>query len=949
MKKFILISVFIFISSFAIQSPYAEVNEKQRLVNFYKSINQKNQIHASPVLKPRVTEDWPDKHPESATSSIFSWFSDDFNIYLWRDSNNVWVEIIPINSAPFICGASFDIFQNGSFRVDDDQSGIVKLEQEGGSSYCDDLSEPLVFKLSLWSFLADKADLTKPFDLYFLRDRADQAYISLDSNNSAANNETLSAPTSQQIFTPYKALATTRLSNNAASSQPISVGGAATQNGDFHLQIRTGNFNKPLDAYLGIKAVALSPDTLHLLDTNGNLHPYNGHLTPWRTSVTSIDESLFGAIPLSNLPAGNYTFYLLLAPAGSSNPLQDKFYLWTSDLTLTAEKDSPPSGNALLLDKSTINTGELITLKHQSIRAGTEVTVTFDDGSGLKIASKITPAENGLITLGTPPLFTNRTPFLRSGSVKISLGGINESTSVFIEEPPKLSADTFPGEITSIVLEYMLEKLQDTLDKISTMSSAEQLAMSAMVSSLEAQIIAIEQQIEQTDNQKVRVEIEGNSIEINQAELEMVDRLLLMTMLTLSEQLAEVPDQKERGRNPRSFRDELRNLREVNPEIAEGIMNWISNTKNTIKPGFSAFGNALTVIAATGGVIYTGAAAASATSGAVFVIVVAGASVAVVVTGDMAVDALQGEEIDPFKSANEVMDVIKDAAKSLTLTALGAIEWSGQALANVLGVYRDSSASTKAVADLRCSVKKSRPDSRVTRAQNFCVVWLGNKPEINVTATDASASEDGDTGKITITRTGDLNEPLTVNFTISGSATAGVDYKSLGSSTTFAAGQSTKVGTVTPISDTEAEGTETVILTLTENSSYMLGASTSATVHINDPKVDTNDYVVWYMENVACWGATRVYATSREVFNRVEDTCNIPGGGINCDIKVIKKELFSGFSTLLEAQSKFCSTISVQISHPRCNHRGSRVKAAGVLYTLQIPCDLTNVPWGALE
>ncbi|RLA24227.1 MAG: hypothetical protein DRQ62_05215, partial [Gammaproteobacteria bacterium] len=943
MRKNIFISVIVFISFFVFQSPYAEVSEKQKQRQYYHSINLKNQQNDPSKPSARVDVVWPDTHPETAVSSKFSWFSDDFNIYLWRgEDNQPWVEIEPKNSQPFICGASFDIFQDGSFRLADDNGGIVKLDQEDGRSFCNELSERRVFKLALWSFLTDKADLSQPFDLYFRKDRSDQAHISLGSDISTADNNTLKIPTSQKFFTPYKALATTRVSNNAASSQPISVGGAATQDGDFHLQIRTGNFNKPMDAYLGIKAVPLLPDNIYLLDANGTLHPYTDKLIPWKTSVTGIDESLFGAIPLNSLPAGSYTFYLLLVPAGSNNPLQDKFYLWTSELTLTAEHNSPPSEDALLLNKSTVNAGETITLKHRSIQAGTDITVTYDDGSGLKVPVNITPTEDGLITLGTPPLFTSRAPFLRSGSVKVSLEGINVSTSVFIEEPPVLSADTFPGEITSIVLEHMVEKLQDTLDKISTMNTDEQLALSAMVSSLQAQKIAIEQQIEQTDNQQVRVEIEGNSVELSQAELVMVDRLLLMYMLTLSEQLAEAPDQKARLRNPRSYRDELRNLRAVNPEYADAIMNWISNSAKTIKPGFSAFGNALTVMAATGGVIYAGATAASATSGAVFVIVVTGASVAIVVTGDMAVDALQGEDIDPYKSSIEVMEVLKGAAKSLTLAALGAFEWSGQALANVFGVNRDSLAGIKAINDLRCRVKRSRPIAR------GCFVLIAQKPEISVTASDASASEEGDTGKFTITRTGNLSEPLTVNFSFSGSATAGVDYNSLGSSTTFAAGQSKKVGTLTPIADALDEGDETVTLMLAESSSYIVGASGSATVIISDPKILTKDYVVWYMENVACWGAARVYATDRAGFNREQATCNIPGGGINCDLKVIKKELYSGFSTLQEAQSKFCSTISAQISHGRCNYRGSRVKANGVLYTLQIPCDLSNVPWGEL-
>ena len=107
----------------------------------------------------------------------------------------------------------------------------------------------------------------------------------------------------------------------------------------------------------------------------------------------------------------------------------------------------------------------------------------------------------------------------------------------------------------------------------------------------------------------------------------------------------------------------------------------------------------------------------------------------------------------------------------------------------------------------------------------------------------------------------------------------------------------------------------------------------------------TNEYVVWYMDNVRCWGAPRVYATSRDSFIREEDTCNIPGGGTNCDIKVEKIELRGGFNTLEAAQRWFCPKITGRINHYWCNHRGPRVIANGIKYTSQIPCDLTDVPW----
>ncbi len=106
------------------------------------------------------------------------------------------------------------------------------------------------------------------------------------------------------------------------------------------------------------------------------------------------------------------------------------------------------------------------------------------------------------------------------------------------------------------------------------------------------------------------------------------------------------------------------------------------------------------------------------------------------------------------------------------------------------------------------------------------------------------------------------------------------------------------------------------------------------------------DYVVWYMDNVRCWDAPRVYASHRDTFNLEEDTCDIPGGGMNCDIKVEKEEMQGGFSTLEAAQDWFCPQITTEWYHSWCNDRGPRVEiGGGALYTLQIPCDLEYVPY----
>ncbi|HXG47311.1 MAG TPA: C25 family cysteine peptidase, partial [Methylomirabilota bacterium] len=107
-------------------------------------------------------------------------------------------------------------------------------------------------------------------------------------------------------------------------------------------------------------------------------------------------------------------------------------------------------------------------------------------------------------------------------------------------------------------------------------------------------------------------------------------------------------------------------------------------------------------------------------------------------------------------------------------------------------------------------------------------------PTVAVTASDATAAEPGtDTGAFTISRTGSTTLPLTVNYTLGGTASSS-DYQAPGTSVTIPAGASSATLIVTPLDDTAVEGSETVLLTLASSAAYNIGSPDSATVAIND-------------------------------------------------------------------------------------------------------------------
>jgi len=105
---------------------------------------------------------------------------------------------------------------------------------------------------------------------------------------------------------------------------------------------------------------------------------------------------------------------------------------------------------------------------------------------------------------------------------------------------------------------------------------------------------------------------------------------------------------------------------------------------------------------------------------------------------------------------------------------------------------------------------------------------------VTILATDAVGSEVGpDTAAFTVSRVGSTSHPLTVNLVIGGTATAGVDYQTIGASVTIPVGQASAVVLVTPIPDAEVEGVETVTASI-GGGVYAMGLETSASVSIND-------------------------------------------------------------------------------------------------------------------
>lgn len=175
-----------------------------------------------------------------------------------------------------------------------------------------------------------------------------------------------------------------------------------------------------------------------------------------------------------------------------------------------------------------------------------------------------------------------------------------------------------------------------------------------------------------------------------------------------------------------------------------------------------------------------------------------------------------------------------------------------------------------------------------------CGPVASDLPFVSVTATTASANEAGPTsGAFTVARTGDTAAPLTVAYTVGGTATRGVDYIALSGTVTIPAGASTAPIVVTPIDDPLVEPNETVIVSLGMDTAYRLGTPATGNVTIVSDDVPP-DLVVSTVTAPATTGAGATIS--------VTDTTANQGGG---PADASATGFYLSANTLLEATDVF--------------------------------------------
>ncbi|MCF6776595.1 hypothetical protein L3V83_08430, partial [Thiotrichales bacterium 19X7-9] len=133
------------------------------------------------------------------------------------------------------------------------------------------------------------------------------------------------------------------------------------------------------------------------------------------------------------------------------------------------------------------------------------------------------------------------------------------------------------------------------------------------------------------------------------------------------------------------------------------------------------------------------------------------------------------------------------------------------------------------------SIDTSNDDATVVISDND----FSNNVSISITANDPNAAEAGpDPAQFTIDlgKVNNTGGDIIVNFTVTGTATEGLDYGPIGSSVTIVDGTQTAVIDISVIDDILDEGVETIVITLdnTNHPLFNIGPNNTDTVLIQD-------------------------------------------------------------------------------------------------------------------
>ena len=180
-------------------------------------------------------------------------------------------------------------------------------------------------------------------------------------------------------------------------------------------------------------------------------------------------------------------------------------------------------------------------------------------------------------------------------------------------------------------------------------------------------------------------------------------------------------------------------------------------------------------------------------------------------------------------------------AKELDVTVSGTVNINAGERTALITVPVLDDAILEGNETLTLSLKTSA-DYRINESgASASVTILDNEPTVSITASVPDAAEGGATGVFLISLSAAQAAPITVSYVVTGTASSGNDFGSLGSSIIFTPGVLSRTLSVVPTDDSSVENLETVRITLTSSTAYAIAGTGVAQVAIADNDTSSGD------------------------------------------------------------------------------------------------------------
>ena len=243
-------------------------------------------------------------------------------------------------------------------------------------------------------------------------------------------------------------------------------------------------------------------------------------------------------------------------------------------------------------------------------------------------------------------------------------------------------------------------------------------------------------------------------------------------------------------------------------------------------------------------------------------------------------------------------------------------------------------------------------------SDTFTLTVLPPTVEVSVAVSPTNVEEDsGNSLAYTFTRTGSLDQPLTIDFTLAGVAEFGVDYTTLGAdsitaaggSITFAANSSTVTLSIVPTVDTDLEADESVIVAVVPGGGYLVVGPSQATGIIDNDDTAVSLDIELPTAVLEDGTGNLVFTFTRQGVIDQNRTVNFTVAGtaiFNDDYTVIGADTFNGTSgtvTFLAGSTTAMVTIDPTVDGVlELDETVTLTLAAGSRYVLATPVSATG-------